>query len=180
MQLQDILVGIAAVVGAAAWIPQILKWIAKPKLEVLSAPEIQLSFMIGGATMMWPLAISSERQDALIIKIDLTVTHRNGDSRLLTWGKIEEVPLLIDVPESSTSIPYKKPSEVLAIKAATQSLSEVRIYFHDYEFGLEGRRKVEVAREHYNYLKGQSDDASTAMVQTKEFKQAVEFFLKDT
>jgi hypothetical protein len=180
MLLVDILVGVGAALGTVGGIPQILKWVAKPKLEVLSAPQVNLSFTVGGTVVWWAVAISAERQDALITKIELTVTHRrNGDRRLLTWRGLEEVPLYIDVPESKP-INYKKPSEVLAIKAATQSLSEVRIFFYDHEFHLDNEKKVEIAREHYNYLKGQGDNASTTMLQTKEFRQAAEFLSKDT
>src|SRR5438477_10578112 len=94
----DILVGVGAALGTVGGIPQILKWVAKPKLEVLSAPQMHLSFTAGGTAVWWAIAISAERQDALITKIELKVTHqRNGDTRLLAWGKLEEVPLYIDV-----------------------------------------------------------------------------------
>lgn len=174
----DILVGIGAALGIVGGIPQILKWLAKPKLEVLSAPKLRLSFSYSGAIAYWQLAISTEREDALITKVELTVTHRNGDRRVLTWGGLEEEFTRLVLPEAS--LKYTKPSEVFAIKAVTQTLNERAIYFYDQEFDLEGRSKIEVAREHYKYLKAQSDNASALMVLTKEFKQATEFFLKDT
>lgn len=177
----DILVALAALVGAAAWIPQILNWIAKPKLEVLSAPVLGITFNQGGASARWTISIAAERQDALITKAELIITHHKGDRRTLSWARLEEELTQLNVPiaELPRPIQYMKPSEVFAIKATTQSLAERTIYFYDKDFFLAGRDKIESAIEHYNYLTAQEENPSEAIAKAKEFKQAIEFHTKD-
>lgn len=177
----DILLGVAAVVGAAAWIPQILKWIAKPKIEVLSAPNIGVTFNQGGAAARWTISIAAERKDALITKAELIITHQNGDRRTLSWARLEEELTQLNVPiaELPRPIQYMKPSEVFAIKATTQTLAERTIYFYDRDFFTAGREKIELALEHYSYLKSQDDSPTDAIAKSKEFRRAVEFYTKD-
>jgi len=176
----EILVGVAAVVGAGAWIPHILKWIAKPKLEVLSAPGLIIFYHVGGVAIQWPISIAVERQDALIMKAELLVTHQNGDSRKLFWGGIEEEFIQITIPEmAGNPLKYTKPSQVFAVKAVTQSLTERIIRFHDEDFYLTGLDKTESLREYFTYLKEQDASAAESITTSREFKQTLEFYNKD-
>lgn len=178
-QLVNLLVGIAAIIGAAAWIPQITKWLAKPKLQILSAANLGVSFTPNGVSVHWIISISTERQDALITKVGLIVTHQNGDRRFLEWGSLEEEIFKLTSVEINSPINYKKNSGVFAIKAITSALTERSIFFYDRDFMMGGRSKTAIASEHYTYLKGQEENAAELMVKSKEFKQALEFYTKD-
>jgi hypothetical protein len=177
------LIGLAAIVGAAAWVPQIVRWvykyISKPKLEILSAPIVAISYTAVGPIIQWATSISTQKQDALITKMVVRITHEKGENRLLAWSAINE--LFSEVSGlAGEHAQFRKPQSVLAIKATTETLTERTITFYDKDFYSSAEKEIAVAKQHYHYLKTQDGDASETLVKTKEFRQSLEFFSKDT
>ncbi|MDX6404106.1 MAG: hypothetical protein QOH70_1561 [Blastocatellia bacterium] len=161
------LLGLAAIIGAAAWVPQIGRWIykyvSKPQLEILSAPSLALSYNTGGPMVEWTTSLSTQRQDALITKIMLRVTHEKGESRLLTWLKVSE--LFSEVTGlAGEHAEFRRPQSVLAIKVATETLTERTITFYDKDFYSGADESVAVVKDHYTYLKSQGGNAEGALV----------------
>jgi hypothetical protein len=73
------------------------------------------------------------------------------------------------------NLPMNRPQGVLAIKAVTESLSERHIGFVDFHFLADLQDRVNSAREHFQYLKSESKDASVDLVHSKEFKHTEQF-----
>lgn len=80
---------IAAYVGAAAWAPQIAKYLyqtyAKPKLKLISAPTVSIGYSSSGPIVNLTTSISADRKDAVIEKMTFSVVHEKGEERELTW-----------------------------------------------------------------------------------------------
>ena len=118
---------IIAYIGAAAWLPQIGKWIynsvAKSKLKIVSAPTVEIGYSTFGPIVNLTVAISVECRDALIEKITLKATHKKGEERHLTWkwlnGKQHQIQSATDaIAEVSKNQP------AVALKVSTLSLAE--------------------------------------------------------
>jgi hypothetical protein len=176
------LVGLAAIIGAAAWLPQIGRWlykyVSKPQLEILSAPSLAVSYTAGGPVVEWATSVSTQRQDALITKIILRVTHEKGESRMLTWSRVSE--LFSEVTGlAGEHAEFRRPQSVLAIKVATETLTERTITFYDKEFFFSADETVAAVKDQYNYLKSEGGDAEEAILKAKEFKQSLDFFTKE-
>lgn len=176
------LIGIAAIIGAAAWVPQIGRWtykyFSKPQLEVLSAPTLAIGYTAAGPMIEWATSISTQRRDAIITRVLLRVTHEKGENRLFIWSRVSE--LFSEVTGlAGEHAEFRRPQSVLAIKATTETLTERTVTFYDKEFYSGGEERLASARDHYAYLKSQDGDAGEGLLTAKEFKQSLDFFTRD-
>src|SRR5947209_55878 len=144
---------IIALIGAAAWIPQIIDWLnkklTKPKVEMLSAKAIQIGYSNYGPYVVWPASFSAEHCDALIKKIILTAKHEKGEERSFIWDHVRETFLQL---QAGTEVGHLfKPSEVLALKVSRETLTERIIIFNDPEFNLNLRDQLASVSDYHKY-----------------------------
>ena len=173
---------IVAIIGAAAWVPQIAQWVnnalRKPRVELFSAPTLIIGYTTKGPFLQLTASIASENEDVIVTSIDVIARHMSGEERRLSWFSVTESLFNLHAPTGET-LPMNKAQTVLAIKATTDTLAEKFIAFHDNAFVAEAERRTSVAKEHYSYLRGQSQHAGDEMLRSREFAQA-EQFLTDT
>ncbi|HQU09324.1 MAG TPA: hypothetical protein PLV25_05120, partial [Opitutales bacterium] len=85
---------IAAYIGAAAWLPQILAWIyravVKPKLRVVPNQMAEVGFTSFGPIFNVRIAFFVENRDLIIDGIDLVVRHEGGEERMFRWAGLGE------------------------------------------------------------------------------------------
>ncbi len=87
---------IAAIVGAAAWLPILGQWvyrtwIAKPKLDVVVGSSGELGYTTFGAVLNPDLALRVQGKPALITKITIDLRHQQGRQTTLHWNGTTEV-----------------------------------------------------------------------------------------
>jgi hypothetical protein len=175
------LVEIAAIIGAAAWIPQIVSWIykkySKPVLRLILGPKLELGYTAYGPIINFTCSISSQKKDALIEKITLKVTHEKGDTRLLTWKFLNEIQQQIRSYTGETA-EVSKNQPAIALKVPTITLVEKIIGFQDLDFEEKFKIKVDKVVETYNFLKADNAiaDAKKKLISAKEYKDLLEFF----
>jgi hypothetical protein len=173
MGWQDII----ALIGAAAWIPQIIEWInkalVKPKVEILSAQTVQIGYSDYGPHVVWPMSFSAEHQDALVKKIVLTVRHSKGEVRSFIWDYVKET--FFQLQAGSDVGEFAKPSEVLALKISVLTLTERSIVFKDSELQKDLRSRLAQVTDYHKYSPTQ-DRNPEALMKVKEVIQAQEFF----
>src|SRR6267378_436482 len=99
---------IIAMIGAAAWAPQIFQWIReaikKPKLELIPAPTILLGYTPAGPIIQLAAAISSENRDVIVTNMSIRVEHESREERLLKWVSVAENLANFDVPTERLSM----------------------------------------------------------------------------
>jgi hypothetical protein len=170
-----------AIVGAAAWLPQIGQWIytlaSKPKLKVLPAPTVSVGYNILGPIVNLMVSISAERRDAVIEKITLKVRHDKGEERHLTWKLLNETFSQIRTP-TGESAEYIKDQPAIALKVSTLLLVEKTIGFQDFEFQAKAQELTGSIEEEHEFLKKrtQNGDVITQVLQTKAYATAQDFF----
>src|SRR5712692_8959245 len=112
---------IAAWIGAAAWVPQVLGWVAKhlvkPTLKIISAPTVTVGYSDLGPVVFLNASISADQKDALIERISLEAVHEKGDSRALTWTWLTETPFQLAVPTGET-MDLRKNQAAVALKVS--------------------------------------------------------------
>jgi hypothetical protein len=171
---------IVAIIGAAAWVPQIVRWVykalRKAKLELISAPKLVLGYTSSGPFLQLTASVSSQNRDVIVTKMNISRRHQSGEQRRLQWSSVTESLASFQVPtESPVAMNMSKPQSVLAIKATTETLSERHIAFIDLRFVGELQDKVNLAREHFKYLSGEVTEPTEQMLHSKEFKEAQQF-----
>jgi len=169
---------IVAIVGAAAWAPQIIQWInearKKPKLELIPAPTVVLGYTPAGPVIQLAASISSQNRDVIVTEMIVRVQHESREERLLKWSSVAETLASFNVPEIP-GLSMNKTQNVLAVKAITETLTEKYLTFNDSHFQRQAQEKINVAREHFNYLSGQVKEPAQEIIRSKEFQQAVQF-----
>jgi hypothetical protein len=181
MASSDVIAAVSVVIAAAALIPQVVQWIRKeikaPLLEILSARTVALGVTPSGPLVQIVLAVSSQNRDVIVTRMDAVVRHQTHEERLLEWTSATEPLMNISIP-GVPQIAYDKRQAVLAIKATNETLTEKVIVFTDMHFFETSQDKINLAREHFNYLAGHAKEPATEIRNSKEFKQA-ERFLTD-
>jgi hypothetical protein len=175
-------VEIAAYIGAAAWLPQLLQWLytwlRQPKLKLLSGETIGACYNHFGPVVTLTTAISCDRRDALIRKVILKITHEKGEKRQLTWVWLSETQMQISIPTGET-LDFAKNQPALALKVGPQMLAEKKITFSDREFQTRYAEITEMLLRQYDYLKKTVNDAEDSLIKTREFMDAQDFFNKN-
>jgi hypothetical protein len=128
---------LAAYIGAAAWLPQIMTWIykaiARPQLRVVFPPQLQIGYSSAGPIANITVAVSTSRADSLIERVRLEVRHEKGDSRTLVWQWTQANAQQATSSDGTfTSIGGQNPA--VALKIPKDGLVERLIGFQDAGF----------------------------------------------
>jgi hypothetical protein len=167
------------VIGAAAWIPQILVWfqklITKPKVNIIPASTVEIGFSNLGPIVNLPVAFLVKGKDALITGVTLRAIRENGETHLMQWMWIHEVVTYIRGLPANMNL--AKQDKAIALLASTKSLLEKTIGFQDPDF-------QEKYRDHYTALMGQfaylrdRPNGKEEFLQSRELANGFEWFTK--
>jgi hypothetical protein len=170
---------LAAWIGAAAWLPQIGKWIhdswAKPKLRILPSATILLGYTNLGSSVQLTASLSTDRRNALIERMDLEMSHELGEKRHLTWVFVGEFGQQITVPRGEV-MNFGRNEPATAIKITTDALTPRQILFQDPSFAQKATTLGEQVLEHYRYLKTKDENPMKTLLESKELRPAREHF----
>ena len=169
---------LAAYIGAAAWLPQIIAWIyravVRPKLRVVSNQMAEVGFTNYGPIFNVRMAFFVENRDLIIDGIDLIVRHEGGEERMFRWAGLGETFSEITDSAGNKQIVGKDQTPI-AIKVVTQSLLEKLVRFQEPGFHAADRRITSTLVSHFNFLKHKSPDGFVPQVlESKEYFSVVE------
>lgn len=172
-----------AIIGAAAWAPQIFQWIysatKRPLLKVVSASTVELSYTLNGPTVVLTTAISAERKEALIKEIKLNVTHEKGERREFRWEWLKESAMQMNVPTGET-LEFAKDQPALALKVSTLTLTEKRITFTDPNYCSAMSAALVKLWSHYEFLRrNNSQNPEEQAVKSQMFSEAQDMFVQN-
>ncbi|HBZ35939.1 MAG TPA: hypothetical protein DEO33_05950 [Rikenellaceae bacterium] len=153
----------AAIIGAAAWLPQIgyFVWhlVKKPRLRFSAETTIEIGFTSFGPIANPSFSISSTRKEALIENVNMAISHDDGDTHNFRWQMLDEKGFEGKSSKGET-IEMRRSQSASALKIGTIGLIERKIAFQDIHFKIEyskllemliGREKIlfEKDRPHY-------------------------------
>lgn len=171
---------IIAAIGAAAWLPQIISWIAniitKPSLRFVPEETSEIGYTFFGPIFNQSFAISSAKKDALIERIALVVVHESGAKHEFWWKFLDERGPEITSLNTGERAEWRKNQPAIALKVSTLGLAEKKIGFQDLSY--QGKltsllQKYQETESHLEKTKPQTylEEA----VKTKEFLDLVEY-----
>lgn len=175
---------IAAYIGAAAWLPQIISWAyksySKPSLKLITSPTFQLGYTTLGPIINLTCSISAETRDALIEKIEIILKHEKGEKRTMTWSLLyEKQQEITNYMGERAEIAKNQPA--IALKVPTISLTEKQITFQDLEFQADFQLHSNKIMEIYNFhkKKGKStEEIAKTIFETKEYSDFNDSFTR--
>jgi hypothetical protein len=167
-----------ALVGAAAWIPQVVGWVAgalaRPRVRVIPSRAPEIGYTTYGPIFNLTCAISAARKDAVIERITALVTHERGQSTTFTWVTLNETFSQVRGPEGVTEVGKNQPA--VALKVSTLVLTEKQIGMQEPAFD-EGRndRLAPLVELHNHLKKAHPADYAERTRASKEFADLVDF-----
>lgn len=131
------LIGWIAILGACAWIPQLIiiihYFFVKPKLHFFPGPTVEVGYTHLGPILNPSFGISTSRKDALIEKIELEVIHKSGAKREFIWQFLSEAPSEMETSTGETKL-YRTTQPVTALKVTSTTLKGTKIGFQENSF----------------------------------------------
>lgn len=168
-----------AIVGAAAWLPQVFSWIKscllKPKLRFVPQEITQIGYTSLGPIFSQNFAISASRKDALVEKITATVIHEGGARHDFYWKYLSERGAEIR-GVSGEIAEFSKNQPAIALKVSILGLTEKTIIFQDLEYLRNLVILFARQREKENYLeKASVPNYQEEVIKSKEFLDTQDF-----
>lgn len=146
---------IAAYIGAAAWLPQILnifyKYLTKPKLKVFFNNTAEISYTSFGPILNIRMGILSEKKSLLLEDISLEVRHSDGDIHYLNWAGITEIHSEISDQNGNKQI-ISKDQPPIALKLFQDLLTEKFIKFQEPKYHEQDSKLINELNAHIGYL----------------------------
>ena len=171
-----------ALVGAAAWLPQIFlwayKWLVKPQLRFAPENISEIGYTSFGLILNQTFAISTSKKDALIEKITLSVKHESGATHDFYWDYLDEKGAEM-ITTTGERAEFRKNQKAIALKISTLGLVEKKIYFRDISFQQNLQPLMSTFIDKALYLdKTEGDNAKEKASKTKEFLDVLDCIKK--
>lgn len=167
-----------AIVGAAAWAPQVIGWIAhylaKPKLRIIPSNAPEIGYTSFGPIFNLTCSIAAERKDAVIERITVTLKHERGQHIFFLWDTLNETFSQIRSKEGLTEVGKNQPA--IALKVSTLILTEKTIGMREKTFLEESRRYSNALADHINFLKKTEPDYQKLTLKSKELDDLIKFY----
>lgn len=132
----DTLFKITAILGALAWLPQIIKWIiywiSKPKLKIIGDNEAQVGYIAFGPVLNINLSFISKHKSSLIENIELIVKDKSNSTYMLNWAWYGETYYELKSPYASATM--GKQQKAIAFVSYKDALIEKLVGFQSIEF----------------------------------------------
>ncbi|MHC4620302.1 MAG: hypothetical protein ACYTEQ_21345 [Planctomycetota bacterium] len=144
-----------AVVGAAAWVPQIISWVnswlAKPRLRFVPGEVTEIGYNALGPIFNHNFAISTSRKDALVERIRAVVVHESGARHEFHWRFLSERGAEFTSTSGEVG-EFTKNQPAIALKISILGLTEKKIGFQDLAHQQNLVRLLGKQREKQGYL----------------------------
>jgi len=171
---------IVALIGAAAWLPQIITWITnlivKPKLHFVPEETSEIGYTFFGPIFNQSFAISTSNKDALIERVAIRIVHETGAKHEFWWKFLDERGPEITSLSTGERAEWRKNQPAIALKVSTLGLAEKKIGFQDLSY--QGKlmtllQRYQEIESHLEKTKPQTylDEA----VKSKEFLDLIEY-----
>lgn len=112
---QEIAGIVLGAIGAAAWLPYLIKMFSKSKLIVIPPSTCVIGYTELGPIFNLNVAIAAENKDVLINNIEFNIQHESGDKYSFSWHEILEIKGLALMPDGRAQS-IQQESEAIAFK----------------------------------------------------------------
>lgn len=160
----DTLYKITAILGALAWLPQIIKWIInwfkKPKLKIIGDNEVQIGYISLGSVLNISMSFISEHKSSLIENMELEIYDKNSSVYKLKWAWFGETYYELKAPFTSATM--GKQQKAIAFISYKDTLIEKLVGFQSVEFRERKKdliHKINQLIENQKYTQKVNEDA---------------------
>ena len=154
-EIMDVM-NVVAVVGAAAWTPQIITWVfrfaTKPKLSIYLHSQLEMGYTSLGPIFNIRCALLSKHKDAVLNKFSVILRHDSGASYTFDWAGLSEDLSEIQSPIGET-VSIKKTSLPLVAKVLHTGVAQMSVRFLHEQFKVNLREASVSVMDRVSFLK---------------------------
>ena len=126
------MMNLLAIVGAAAWTPQIITWVSraltKPTVSIHLDTKTEIGYSRFGPIFNVRFALLSQNKDAIINKFSVKLRHESGASYTFDWDGLSEALSEIQNPIAPT-MSITKTLLPLVVKVLHTGVAQVVVRF---------------------------------------------------
>lgn len=170
-----------AIIGAAAWLPQITTWVwkiaSRPKIRLIHSPVSEVGYNTKGPVLNINGALSATVKDAVIERMTALIRHENGQELFLTWAYVSQTFSQVRSTTGDTA-EYHRSQPAVALKVSTQLLTESLLGFQDLKFQETQRTLANALLDRLLQLRRTEEDSAAAGLHSKELDDYLDFFTR--
>lgn len=119
-------VDVAAVIGALAWLPYIVRFFWRPRITIIPGAQIEIGYTGLGPILNPSLAFRTERRDALVTAVWFEVVHERGQRAEFRGVQLVETP---GVTQSTTgeSAVHQRTQAAVAVVLTPATIAERKV-----------------------------------------------------
>jgi hypothetical protein len=169
---------IAAYIGAAAWIPQIARWLYRsyvtPQIEIVSGRYASVGYTRFGPIFNLNLGFSAARKSALIESLDLVLVHEQGERHVFQMEGMSET--MSDIADASGGrATVSKEQITLAFRIPTETLLERFVRFQEGKFNAALEPLIQNAATAVQHERQMGGDYFSRLSGMKEVRELITF-----
>ncbi len=147
---------VVALVGAAAWTPQIVTWVyrvaTRPKLSIYPHSVAEIGYKESGPIFNIRCALLSKHKDAVLNKFSVILRHDSGASYTFDWAGLSEDLSEIQNPIGPT-MSIRKTSLPLIVKVLHTGVAQMFVGFSHGQFRVNLKEVSIPVIDRFNFLK---------------------------
>ncbi len=171
---------VLAVIGALSWLYPvgilIYKTFVRPKIRVSPANSVRIGYTEYGPIVSLRCAVSTQRQDALIERIEAKVTHDDGEAHTLVWNYLSETQstLMPFSGEGGGTVSRNEPA--IALQINRTALSHKVIAFQDDHYTDKLNPIARTLIEKVDFCEKTTPTEVASLLNSQDFVALIQFF----
>lgn len=170
---------IAAFVGAASWVPQIVKWIykwwVKPEITVVADEKAEVGYTSFGPIINIHLGVANRKKDVVIDYIGIKVRHEDGDTHTLSWAGMQE-SLMEGRDISGVQQSFEREHKPIAVPLADRGYTQLFFRFQEEKFKESFNDIERKALDRLSFLEKSSQNFEEDFRKSEDFHNMKRFF----
>jgi hypothetical protein len=170
---------IAAYVGAAAWLPQIVALVyraaVRPKVTIVPEKKTEIGYTSFGPIFNLRLAVSAARKDTIIDHVGASIRHEDGATHEFAWAGMRET--FSEIKDLSGNMQFiERDYSPIALVLARFGVIERFFRFQLPLFHSKLKVVLRKATDHQAYLKSIKADYHEDLLNSKEVHDVLECY----
>lgn len=166
-----------ALVGAAAWLPQIgvglYRLLARPRVILIPVPDLEVGYNFLGPILNMRATLFAERRDGIVLDMRAKLRHEKGREVHLVWHSFVEEFSQLQGKEESVKV--SRDQDATALKLSTALPVEKLIRFQDPEFQRGSREITARADSELDRLTAGSAQGAETFLASQPYHDLVEY-----
>ncbi len=169
---------VAAIIGAAAWLPVVFTWISKllrrPQVSIITDNWAELGYTSYGSILNFRLALAADKGSVVITNMKIELTHESGEKRAIEWQSMVHNYGAMTI--EGQKMPMEKDQRALAMKVGDTEVEEKSIRFQDPVFNAAKMAAVAKVIERINHLSRRTPTYHDELLASDEAAALMEHF----